>query len=163
MAEIELRNRTGDVVGVAIVDDEDYERVVAAGPWHQDAKGYAIHSIYLGGGRVHGRYRREQMARSVLRVDPGDSHWPDHRNGNRLDNRKVNLRLTSPAQNNQNLPARTGRFRGVHWAKDRRKWRASARLDGKLHSLGCFDTEDEAGEVAQNWREEHMPFTVETP
>lgn len=162
MAEIQLRNRKREVVAVALLDDEDYGRVLALGPWYRNAAGYATHSIYLGGAPDNPKFARIQMARAVLGLGPGDPQWTDHRNGNRLDNHKANIRLTSPAQNNQNMPARTGRFRGVHWAKDRQKWRASVRLNGKLYNLGCFDTEEAAASVAAVWRAEHMPYSEPT-
>ena len=36
---------------ITIVDDEDYERVMSLGSWHE-ARGYAVHNIHGGGGRI---------------------------------------------------------------------------------------------------------------
>src|SRR4051794_7734935 len=109
MAEIELRNRKRELVGVALVDDEDYERVLAAGPWHKDSAGYACHSVYLGGGRAAPHFRRERMARFVLGIQASQI-WVDHRDGDPLNNQNDNLRTATAAENNQNVPKRTGRF-----------------------------------------------------
>lgn len=38
----------------------------------------------------------------------------------------------------------TSKFRGVHWNRDSRKWRASIRVDGVLTDLGLFTDEEEA-------------------
>ena len=68
----------------------------------------------------------------------------DHRNGNKLDCRKANLRVATPAQNEANKPPCRGRrFKGVHQAKSGR-WTASISSAGKCKRLGTFDTELEA-------------------
>lgn len=73
--------------------------------------------------------------------------WYDHINHNPLDNRKENLRPITQSQNVCNR----GRQRtnksgviGVHWMKDRNKWMAQLRKDGKIVMSGQFDNFDEA-------------------
>jgi hypothetical protein len=72
--------------------------------------------------------------------------WPDgqidHINGNRSDNRIVNLRVVDQSGNSQNRRAKqknnqSGYF-GVHASGA--KWRAQIRIDKKLKHLGLFDT-----------------------
>jgi hypothetical protein len=69
--------------------------------------------------------------------------WPpedtDHKNGIRTDNRFINLRKASRAQNNLNRPAR-----GYLLESGRRKWRAAISIDNRTVILGRFDTEAEA-------------------
>ena len=48
------------------------------------------------------------LHREVLGLTPGDGLETDHRNGDRLDNRRSNLRVATRAQNAQNVPARSG-------------------------------------------------------
>jgi hypothetical protein len=72
--------------------------------------------------------------------------WPegqiDHINGNRADNRIVNLRVVDSSGNAQNRRSKqknnqSGYF-GVHSSGG--KWRAQIRIDKKLRHLGMFDT-----------------------
>lgn len=73
--------------------------------------------------------------------------WPekeiDHRNGIRSDNRLVNLRECSRAENHQNRAMRrdnSSGFIGVSWAKREAKWKACIGKGRKLRHLGYFDT-----------------------
>lgn len=78
--------------------------------------------------------------------------WPaaqtDHVNMLRDDNRFVNLRPASRAQNNANRvvrPHRTGgRLKGAWYSADKNRWRARISVDGNTRFLGWFMTEAEA-------------------
>lgn len=77
--------------------------------------------------------------------------WPalqiDHINGNKSDNRAVNLRLATSGENQRNrgkLRTNTSGFKGVHWIKRRRKYAASIRFDGCRKHLGYFDSPEDA-------------------
>jgi hypothetical protein len=66
----------------------------------------------------------------------------DHIDGDGLNNRRSNLRLATVAENHRNLrkPSNnTSGYKGVSWRKDRSKWRAAIRVDGRLITLGTFD------------------------
>lgn len=69
----------------------------------------------------------------------------DHANGDRLDNRRKNLRVASVSENGANVKKlstnRTGR-KGV--VKHGKKFRAYIHKDGKTKYLGTFDTAKEA-------------------
>lgn len=73
--------------------------------------------------------------------------WPvgvlDHINGDRTDNRFLNLRESSDALNAQNRrKARTGNtsgYLGVSWNSRRGQWVAQIQVDGKKKGLGYFD------------------------
>jgi len=71
----------------------------------------------------------------------------DHENGVRHDNRWVNIRSVSRAENSRNRKVRsdsgTG-ICGVSFRKDNNKWRAKITHEGKRISLGQFDTQEEA-------------------
>lgn len=71
---------------VAIVDDEDYERLIAMGSWCYDGHGYAVKQRYF----LDGKFGHLQMHRIVNNTPEG--MMTDHINGNRLDNRRSNLR-----------------------------------------------------------------------
>ena len=66
----------------------------------------------------------------------------DHANGDKLDNRKCNLRIATHAQNNQNKGLRkdsTTGFKGVCFDKRFGKFIAYINADGKRTYLGSFD------------------------
>lgn len=71
----------------------------------------------------------------------------DHINHNPLDNRKSNLRLATQQQNvfNRSMQhTNTSGIIGVYWMKDRHKWRAGLRINGKSIYLGDFQDFSEA-------------------
>lgn len=72
----------------------------------------------------------------------------DHINGDGLDNRRKNLRAATKSQNRANqtrkVAGKTSKYKGVSWSRDRRKWRADIKVDGKRKNLGRFDTQEEA-------------------
>lgn len=60
----------------------------------------------------------------------------DHINGDKLDNRRANLRLVTPHQNAMNRPPVRG-FKGVSYEFG--KWRARIGYQGRTYSLGSYD------------------------
>lgn len=72
----------------------------------------------------------------------------DHINGIKHDNRFSNLRDVPTSLNMQNeLRVRKNNqsgFMGVHFRKDRNKWIATIRINGKPKRLGSFATPEEA-------------------
>lgn len=80
--------------------------------------------------------------------------WPkaeiDHINGDKADNRWVNLREANRSQNKANtrswLNSASG-MKGVHRHPGTRKWRASIQVNGKTLHLGYFEDASEAKEA----------------
>jgi hypothetical protein len=74
----------------------------------------------------------------------------DHINGNRSDNRWINLREATRSQNvgNSKLSSanRSG-FKGVHFDKSRGKWMASIAIDGFQFNLGRYTKIEDAIEA----------------
>lgn len=71
----------------------------------------------------------------------------DHENGDKLDNRIENLKLTTQRENQQNRHKhRNGRLTRcrLHMCG---KWEAYIQINGKKISLGLFNTEAEAHET----------------
>ena len=81
----------------------------------------------------------------------------DHINGDKLDNRRENLRLATRGENEVNKRKRrthkgrkpTSKYKGVTKIKDRRKkrWRAIITFQKRIIHLGNFYTEKEAAEA----------------
>jgi hypothetical protein len=153
---IPLRGRDGRARAYTLVDMADYERATDR-RWSLYPTGYAATRV-----RLDGRYYTTQLARYLLGLTRGDGLEADHINGDKLDNRRANLRVCTAAENRQNVPPAGGssRHRGVSF--NRGYWMAQCRVDGKTKTLGRFDTEEEAARVAADARAEHMPFAVET-
>jgi hypothetical protein len=85
-------------------------------------------------------------------VDPGDA-LVDHDDGNPSNNRPLNLKLATNAENlrrrvdlNSN---NTSGHRGVYWHRAARKWAAAVRVDGKNIHLGLFTDKAEAARAQQ--------------
>lgn len=75
--------------------------------------------------------------------------WPDeidHINGNRADNRIVNLRSVTRSENMLNKAAYRSKSTGVPGVSQSRSntWRANIKHNGVIHWLGTFPTFDEA-------------------
>lgn len=79
--------------------------------------------------------------------------WPaevDHINGDRADNRLVNLRSVSRSENLKNCGIRrdnTSGVVGVSWDKRKGRWSASIFTAGKRRHLGYFDSAADAKAV----------------
>jgi hypothetical protein len=75
----------------------------------------------------------------------------DHINGNKADNRRCNLRLCDKAQNLRNMPKRIGKYtslyKGVHFDKNRSKWKAEITFEYKNIHLGRFNSQIEAAKA----------------
>ena len=80
--------------------------------------------------------------------------YTDHCNGNRLDNRRENLRNASKTDNQANcaaylVEAKASKFKGVTWHKKAQKWMAQLTCGGINHYLGLY-TREVAAATAYN-------------
>tara|TARA_R110002110_G_scaffold393541_1_gene607347 strand:- start:32 stop:664 length:633 start_codon:yes stop_codon:yes gene_type:complete len=133
MKEIPLwKNKNELSDKVAIVDDEDYDRVVEAlkrynkdgslrkgssGKWYYRCMNQSSFNEYAMDSR-----HRQSIHRLVTNAPKGMD--VDHINGNGLDNRKENLRLCTRSQNAMNKKLRrdsSSGFKGVHYDPIQRK------------------------------------------
>src|SRR5690606_20291518 len=113
----------------ALVDDVDYDRVIAHN-WSYDAR-----SGYAGNGKT-------RLHRFIMNAPEGME--VDHISRNKFDYRKSNLRLCTRQENARNQPATKGtssKFKGVSWANHANKWVSYITHNRKSIRLGYFDNE----------------------
>ena len=120
---------------VAVVDDEDYEMLQALGGRWCVSDGYAYSAR-------HGRMHR-------LLLSAPNGVMVDHRDGDKLNNRRSNLRLCSNSENQANKVKGQGisRFKGVTWQtlpSGKGYWKATITFQGRVRYLGTFQTDLEA-------------------
>lgn len=127
----------------AIVDLTDYCWLAGMGSWHLD-RGYACKSI-----KKKGVIKKLQMHREIIKKYynnlQGDQ-YVDHINGNRLDNRKTNLRIITSKQNVYNKRKQknnTSGFKGIHKTENG-KWRVVIGYNHKQIYLGRFSSKKDA-------------------
>lgn len=125
---------------VAIVDDEDYARLVRH-KWYTHV-GSRNHTYYAC--RNLSYKTKLFMHREILGV-MNRKLLVDHINHNGLDNRRSNLRICNSNQSSVNKYRRsnnTSGFQGVtRW---RNKWQAYICVDYKQHHLGLFKSKEDA-------------------
>lgn len=79
----------------------------------------------------------------------------DHINGDGLDNRRINLRICTHAENLRNKRIyykNISGVSGVTWDRDSNKWRARVGLNGIETYLGTFHKKSTAIEKVTNFR-----------
>ena len=143
---IEIFNKDKEKVAETIVDEEDYYDLIQYS-WCCNGN-YII-------GKV-GNKRGVALHRYVMKYDGKD--YIDHIDRNPLNNKKDNLRLTTPKQNNLNKSSRNGstsQFVGVHFDKTALKWISRITIDGKQKNLGRFDNEENAAMARDIATKEH--------
>jgi HNH endonuclease len=114
-----------------VVDDGDYKKV-AKWKW------------CLVGGYVWGTRNHISLHQFLLGRAPRGREW-DHRDRNKLNNRRSNFRIATRAQNGSNRPLfrnNTSGFRGVTLYRE--KWRAQIKVDRKTIRIGDFPSKEEA-------------------
>jgi len=127
---------------VSIVDDEDYEKLKDI-RWGFDGR-YAYTKKYFFNDDGEYKYKKFYLHRVIMNTPKGLD--TDHINGNKLDNRRANLRIATRSQNNANQRKTRGtsRYKGVCWFKQKSKWKAEIKLNGKRKHLGLFENEYDA-------------------
>ena len=128
---------------IAIVDDEDYEHL-SQWSWHYGCDGYAVRTVYLGGGAKNGKYKKIFMHNQIMKFPVG--RFVDHIDRNTLNNQKSNLRICTQSQNSANSLTRAGssKFKGVSWNKNVKKWQSRIMVNYDNKYLGCFGNEEDA-------------------
>jgi len=124
----------------AIIDEDDWERV-SKHSWSVIGN-RTIYAVATINGKL------TYLHKFILNLS--DDFQGDHRNGNKLDCRKDNLRKATTQQNNCNAPKPQGingsGYRGVD-RRENGRFRASIRVDRTKIALGTYDTAEEAAQA----------------
>ena len=134
----------------AIVDDGDFE-YLNQWKWHVTANGYARRADHI------------MMHSLIMRTPLGMA--TDHINGNKLDNRRCNLRVCTQSENGRNRPKQINNhsgYKGVSWDKLNNKWRVSIQLLGKRMNLGRYADIQQAASVYDNAAEFYHSIYAQT-
>ena len=141
----------------AVIDAADYPRV-ANFSWHQASTGYAR-------SQVRGSRRKQCVYMHRLIMDAPVGMEVDHIDGDPLNNHRVNLRLVTHSENQQNRrgPTRNNRsgFRGVVWHAYAGRYVARVTVQGKQICLGYFDRPADAARAAAEGRQLYMTHARE--
>lgn len=138
-----------------ILDDEDYE-YLKEWKWHIDDHGYARRTASMRDDSGKRHYRVIRMHREILGIIGDDTKQlcVDHINGNRLDNRKENLRIVTYSENGSNrhvIKSSTGILR-VSKTGDR--FLAQMTVNKKQVYLGTYHTADDAARAVDAYTEQ---------
>lgn len=143
---------------VAVIDEDDLEKVSFCS-WNFER--YARANVWL---KDKKKYKVMYMHRIIANAPEGMD--VDHINGDKLDNRKENLRVCTRSENLHNIRTKTATrsgLRGAYREQNRGKgcrWFSQISVRGKVHHLGRFDTAEEAHEAYQKAHRAHYPHIV---
>lgn len=129
----------GNNRGFVIVSTEDFKNLNKYS-WTENNHGYVITNI-------NGRTIR--MHRFIM--NSPDDKVVDHINHIRIDNRRENLRILTPIQNNQNkrknfFNTSSSKYKGVCFIKKKNKFTSCVIMNNKKTCLGEFENEIDAAE-----------------
>jgi HNH endonuclease len=125
----------------ALIDDKDFE-LVSQYKWHYN-NGYA---------KTWHKGKRIRMHRLIMNAPDGVE--VDHRDLNKLNNQKANLRFCTTTQNNQNGKIRknnTSGYKGVMLEKSTGHWRPGIYANGKCYYCGQFIDKHHAALAYDLW------------
>lgn len=147
-AEVLLCDTDGREVARAVIDAADVP-LIGNRRWHFSVQGYAQSNIKRASKRG-----MLWMHRVILGItEDFRSIQADHIDGDRLNNRRSNLRAVTKAQNSQNRLDKRGHLpRGVSLDKASGKYRVQVCANYRKHYGGLFGNIEEASEAARELR-----------
>jgi len=138
---MKLKTAKGETILISKIDAD-----LAEYTWRVGNKGYA----YRHGNRKENGKRKDTYLHQIIlfrmnNIDElPDDLIPDHKNRNKFDNRRSNLRLCTKQQNAWNQPARRkGHFKGIHRMSSG-NFHTVIAVDGKNKNLGSYSKPDYA-------------------
>lgn len=138
-------------IGEILIDRIDIP-IVQSCTWRLAGLGY----IYGSSGKYDGQYLHRVIAE---KAGLDMTNLIDHKDMNRLNNQRDNLRPATHSQNKANRNAQVNSksgIKGVSYSSERNKWCAYIMVNGKTTNLGRFDTIEEASEVRRKAEIKHF-------
>lgn len=140
-----LYNNFGEPTGWTVIDKEDYEKCKDL-KWHLAFSGVYGYAANNKVGKLH-NYVKDFIPKKYVRI-------LDHKDGNTLNNRKRNLQICTPQQNQIKKKMmknnKTG-YRGVYelclCCRRKKRFLAQISVNQKHFYLGTFFTKEEAALV----------------
>ena len=133
---------------VALVDDEDFERVNQF-KWYIQANKSNTYAMRIS--VIDGKDKKIYLHRFILNLENSTEKLDvDHINHNSLDNRKINLRACTRTQNMMNATFRKksfSKYKGVSLCKDGINFRARIKINKIEIQIGRFANEIEAAKA----------------
>ena len=120
-----------------LFDLDDYDKIKDF-CWHIDKHGYVVTN------RTN-NYHHIKLHRLIM--DASRNMHVDHRRGNKLDNRKSELRICTASENNRNKGTNKNNisgYKGVYWDNKHQEWRAQITVNYKTIALGRFTDKNDA-------------------
>lgn len=140
---MELYNREHHIIAYTLYDICDHTKCLKH-LWYIQGNGYVENKKV---GKMHNYIlNRNTKDRKIV---------CDHFNGNKLDNRRKNLRIVTQSVNNHNKRIyrhNTSGFRGVTWSSLHNKWRARIILNSKTHNFGLHEKPEDAINLINEFR-----------
>jgi len=135
--------RVGDLAGSLPANEREYAKIKVLG------KTKRMHQA------VWAYFNGEQPSGSVI----------DHINGDKLDNRIENLRITDNHTNkrrgsNKKYKSNTSGMTGIVVCSATGKWKVSFRKNGKLYYFGVYEDIEEAKIICKIKKEELFPESI---
>lgn len=122
--------------GEFLFDKEDYNKVIKINKyWTINNIGYVL--CYIGGKE----YQLHRYIMGLSFYNPKNDIIVDHINGNKLDNRKSNLRICKKKNNPKNCSLysnNTSGHKGISWIKRLEKWQVNIQVDNNQIYLGIY-------------------------
>lgn len=129
----------------AVVDDSDYE-VLIKWKWRLGSSGYPARRNSIANSD---KPTWITMHRLIMEFPVGQV---DHINGDKLDNRRCNLRLCTHKENHRNNRVKAHRlYKGISWSKREGMWRATITVNQKFHYIGYFRNPRHAAMAYDIW------------
>lgn len=119
--------------------------------WNKQRAGTEAFSFVTEAGYKRGAFKGKSLYAHRVAWVLQTGEWPeeeiDHINADRSDNRFLNLRPVTRAENSRNRKISKGStsgLKGAHWNSSRGKWESSIKIWGEKISLGYFPTKEAA-------------------
>jgi len=120
-----------------------------------NSEGYPTATLYKNGTKKTINVHQYVAISFLTHIPDGLKLVIDHTNGNKADNRVINLRIVTnrfnlSLGNRKDKNKFSSKYVGVCWSSKSRKWQSSIVISGKKKHLGIFINELDASEAYQN-------------